>query len=284
MPRVRAAGTAATPSASGGTSRAALHEQVGQRQVDAVANEPPHAGRIVALPLRIDGQAGPRPASPARHWPAAGSCSPPPRSRGSADRTCGPAWARSGRHSRRRAPRACHRAGGASGRRTGRSSPARRRAASETGCPAGRRRTLRRCIVRWPATPAARSRGWPPGGRAIGLGLLGPRAAAKHDEVANAAAHSRAARRSRCSLRSVSTRGERPSRTACTTSSQISRLRSSSAMSSSVEILELDRARPGSAALQRAKRRGTDQHDVLERDGPRPAPWHRRGAARGRTA
>ena len=44
------------PSASGGDVARDVDEQAGQRRVDAVANEPLDAGRVVALPHRVDGR------------------------------------------------------------------------------------------------------------------------------------------------------------------------------------------------------------------------------------
>ena len=154
-------------------------EQPRQRQVKPIADEAAARSRHTRSSSADRREAGPRRASRAPRWPAAGSYSPPPHSRGNADRTSGPASARSDRHNRRPATLLLgRRAVDESGPHTGLSSPARKQAESGTRCPSrGVVKALADESAGIEQEPVPRFREWPPGGLRIGrvLGCVLPR-------------------------------------------------------------------------------------------------------------
>ena len=255
-----------TPSASGGKWAGGVDEQVRQRCVHAVPDQPPHAGGIVAFPFAGRREAGRRRASPAPRWPATGSCSRPPRIPGSAGRTSGPASGRSDRRSRRPAPRVCLRADGASRPTYWAMVPR-----QDTG------NARNKVSSRGSSNPspmyrpvASSTRPASPGTSASLLERLSQRllahAALKDDHVRDAGREVVPPTAPDARFVRSSTSGRSPFRTASRTSSQISRLRWSSAVSAAYSLWNSTR-RSGSAGSARPK--ASRAHDHLVRERPR---------------
>ena len=227
-------------------------------------------------------EAGHRPASPAPRWRATESYIRALHSRGSADRTSGTAWAHSGRRSRRRAPRACDHS-----RRCSLPTYWAIVPRHETGNV--RNRVSSRAIVESFADV-------PPGGEqdpilVLGngcqasddrLGLLGPRAAAKHDKVANAGRQlSRQVVEMLIAFRQHQRRAAFPDGLHDVVADDPIALVVRDKFT--IEIVELDsHIRIG--CLQLGKRRWDGPAQCAEKDARRPAPSRRRGSARGHIA
>ena len=214
-------------------SRAArrVYKKIRQRLVDAVANEPPHAGRVIVLPLWIDREqhiGGPAGHGAGRQQDRVADGLIPPA----------PTIEHPGQHGHVQVGVVVHahlalavmqpvQPADVLGNRSAPRNGQRQEQGVEPGvvepfADVSTGRQQRSALVLRDGRQASDD---------VLISFLS-HAAAKHDQM-RTLGDNRPARRSRCSLRSVSTKGDRPSRTACTTSSQMSRLRASSAINSS---------------------------------------------------